>query len=253
MGAQILQANVRLGTDIFYLSPIPVMGSMPARGGVPVMFPQFADRGPLPKHGMARVMPWKLTRETASNEAHHVTYELKIAPGQFAGWPHAAHLSLQAGASQDGLRLKLQITNTGTSKYFWTGGLHPYFAVTNLQACTITGLKGVAVQDRYDSALKVQPDNPAGWGWQPYERLYDTCPPLTLFNGTQQLTLRATGFDQWMVWNPGRAGGENLVDLPAGDWQRFVCIEPTCVSRPVALAPDAGFTGTVRINLASDF
>jgi glucose-6-phosphate 1-epimerase len=34
---------------------------VPIRGGVPVIFPQFAELGPLPKHGFARVHSWRWT------------------------------------------------------------------------------------------------------------------------------------------------------------------------------------------------
>lgn len=225
---------------------------MPVRGGVPVLFPQFADSGPLPKHGMARAVTWKLAQEAASNQTHKVTYELAIAPGQFADWPHTAHLSLQAEASQDGVHLHLQVTNTGASAFSWTGGLHPYFAVDDLQACTVTGLAGLAVQDRYDSTLKVQPDGPPVWGILPFERLYDACPVLTISTGRQRLELLASGFNQWMVWNPGEAGGAALADLPPGDWRRFVCLEPVCVSRPVSLLPGETFAGTLDVRLLPD-
>ncbi|UUZ64987.1 D-hexose-6-phosphate mutarotase [Polaromonas sp. P1-6] len=221
---------------------------MPRAGGVPVLFPQFADRGPLLKHGFARTTLWTLVRESSSDQAHSVAFELAIAPGQFADWPHAAHLALLAEVSQNGFCMSLQITNTGTSAFTWTGGLHPYFAVDDVQACTLAGLTGLPVQDRYDASLTIEPDGPPGWGSQPFERLYGACPPLTLFTGSRRLTLTASGFDQWMVWNPGQAGGDALPDLPVGDRRRFVCLEPVCITRPAKLVPGAVFNGTLTIS-----
>lgn len=217
-----------------------------------MLFPQFADGGPLPKHGMARNALWTLVQEAVSDQAHHIAYELSITPQQFTDWPHAAHLTFKASASHNGLHLSLQIINTGASAFTWTGGLHPYFAVDDVQACTVVGLTGLPVQDRYNANLAAQPDGPPGWGNQPFEQLYDSCPPLTLSTGSQRLELTAAGFDQWMVWNPGQAHGDALPDLPAGDWQRFICIEPVCVSRPVSLLPDEIFAGTLDIGLRSN-
>lgn len=247
LGGQILQAHLELGDGVFYLSPIAPGGAMPARGGVPVLFPQFADRGPLPKHGLVRTVRWALVQESRSEQAHGVAFELTVAPGQFADWPHVAHLILKAEALQNGLLLSLQITNTGNDAFTWTGGLHPYFAVGDVQACSLVGLAGLPVQDRYDASLTTEPDDTPGWGKQPFERLYDACPPLTLITGSRQLTLTASGFEQWMVWNPGQEGGDALPDLPAGDWQRFICIEPVSASRPVSLLPGAVFTGTLDV------
>lgn len=249
LGAQILQVNPGSGAGVFYLSPISPTGSMPARGGVPVLFPQFADRGPLPKHGMVRTARWALAEESKSDQAHSVAFELAIEPGQFSDWPHACHLALKAEAAQDGLRLSLQVTNTGNNAFTWTGGLHPYFAVDDVQTCSVTGLAGLPIQDRYDAGLTTEPDGPPRLGGQPFERLYNACPPLTLFTGSRRLTLTASGFEQWMVWNPGQEGGDALPDLPAGDWQRFVCVEPVCVTRPAELAPGAVFEGTLAISV----
>jgi len=50
------------------------------------------------------------------------------------------------------------------------------------------------------------------------------------------------------VWNPGAEGARDLADLPDADWQRFVCVEPVIVDRPVALAPGQSFTGTFTID-----
>ena len=50
LGAQVMQACLGTKLRMFYLSPLLAS----TRGGVPVLFPQFADVGPLPKHGLVR-------------------------------------------------------------------------------------------------------------------------------------------------------------------------------------------------------
>lgn len=250
-GAQILQAYAEvvpgMGADIFYLSPLPPRNSAPVRGGVPVLFPQFADRGPLPKHGLVRTAPWTLRHESRTDQANSVVFELALSPCSSNAWLHSAHLVMEAEASWHGLLLRLRVTNTGTDTFAWTGGLHPYFAVEDVLTCSVVGLSRVPVQDRYNQLLDVELADPFTGSDKPLERLYGACPPLTLFTGSRTLSITASGFDQWMVWNPGRDDGEVLPDLPAGDWQRFVCIEPVCVSRPVSLLPGQSFTGTLDI------
>lgn len=249
MGAQVLQTDLGREFGIFYRSPVPSGCSIPARGGVPVLFPQFADRGPLPRHGLVRTPRWTKSRESASAHEHSITFELAIGAWQFPDWPNACHLTLTAIAEVDRLHMSLQITNTGQDAFAWTGGLHPYFAVEDLQTCALAGLVGLAVQDRHDASLTKELDHQTGLGSQPFERLYDGCPPLRLFTGPRWLTITATGFEQWMVWNPGQTDGDALQDLPIGDWRRFVCVEPVCVTRPVELAPGAIFNGTLTVSV----
>ncbi|MEO8119954.1 MAG: D-hexose-6-phosphate mutarotase, partial [Rhodoferax sp.] len=143
----------------------------------------------------------------------------------------------------------LQVRNTGRHAFSWTGGLHPYFAVQDVLGCSACGLAGLAVQDRYDTALRTQPPGDLGWTEQAFERLYDACPPVILSAGDYALRLSATGFDQWMVWNPGEVGARSLADLPAGDWRRFVCVEPVRVARPVMLEPGETFEGQLCIQV----
>ncbi|MBV5344762.1 MAG: D-hexose-6-phosphate mutarotase, partial [Rhodoferax sp.] len=53
-GAQVLSWQ-SAGRERLYLSPQSVFdGHTPIRGGVPICFPQFNQRGALPKHGFAR-------------------------------------------------------------------------------------------------------------------------------------------------------------------------------------------------------
>ena len=68
LGAQVISAEIN-GQKIFYLSPLSSRNS-PALGGVPVLFPQFAEYGPLVKHGFVRNLTWVCIEERRSNYFH---------------------------------------------------------------------------------------------------------------------------------------------------------------------------------------
>ncbi|HCY63576.1 MAG TPA: D-hexose-6-phosphate mutarotase [Oxalobacteraceae bacterium] len=250
LGAQLLSAGMAGYGEFFYLSPIVAGTSAPARGGVPVLFPQFAEAGPLRKHGYVRDMPWTLreSREEAGGEMF--CYTLDISEQDYPQWPHGTSLQLKAELHPDHLRIALDIRNTGTSAFSFTGGLHPYFRLPDLRQMRIDGLHGLKISDRYRPELLADEAPVLTLGSEPFERLYDACPDLQLWTGERWLTLSANGFDQWMVWNPGEEGARQLADLPDADWQHFVCIEPVRVARPVHLAPGEMFTGTLTIKSA---
>lgn len=253
LGAQVLQACLGDELAIFYLSPL-CLGStaaVPARGGVPVLFPQFANAGLLPKHGFVRTAQWGILEERVAQGSHLLRYGLDIQQDDYPTWPHAAKLSLSVEVADGALCFELRVVNTGPCSFSWTGGIHPYFAVQDVLLSSLSGLDGLGVQDRYDPDFQVQPQGYVTWTRQTFERLYDTCPPLSLNTGNYSLGLSASGFDQWMVWNPGEEGGNALADLPAGDWRHFVCVEPVCVARPVVLAPGEIFEGSLRITRTS--
>ena len=56
-GAQLLSWQAG-GEEQLFLSPLAAHdGHTPIRGGIPVCFPQFNQRGPLVKHAFARTLP----------------------------------------------------------------------------------------------------------------------------------------------------------------------------------------------------
>lgn len=247
-GAQILDVGAPFAAPLFYVSPTSVVADAPVRGGVPVLFPQFADTGSLQKHGFVRNRHWTLTESITTAAAARAHYRLAIDEDEVAGWPYRADLELSAHLTPTSLDIALQIRNSGTRAFTWTGGLHPYFAVAELTACSLSGLSGSAVRDRYAPTRTREAAVQVTWDGTPCERLYDTAATLTLQTPTSTWKLTATGFDQWMVWNPGREGAKELADLPDADWQKLICIEPVCVSRPVAVAAGECFVGTLTIS-----
>lgn len=244
-GAQVLTAEVG-GWPLLYCSPLHDPGaSRPARGGVPVLFPQFADRGPLKKHGWARDVEWGLVEEAITHDTQRVHWEVQLDHDAHPDWPHSARLVLSAEASADSLSLGLQITNTGANAFNWTGGLHPYWAVDDILECSITGLNGALVQDRFNPGRQRETGDRLRLTDKTFESLYDTPAPLMLTSGHRTLLLSMTGFDQWMVWNPGATEARHMADLPDEGWRGFVCIEPVRVSRPSRLRSGETFSGTM--------
>lgn len=255
-GAQLLRASLtedRPGASavpVFYLSPQSAGIGSPVRGGVPVLFPQFNDEGPLPKHGFVRTATWRsggqvnrYSLNVGSSVAHHPA---DLTP---PNWPHAAELVLEIHPSGHALDLVLRITNTGADAFTWTGGLHPYFCVSDLLQSGLKGLGGASIRDRFNPDVTRQPEGDIHWDGQLYERLFDTATPVELQAGAARFRLSMSGFNQWMVWNPGTAGAQAMKDLPDGDWQRFVCVEPVIVQRAARLEPGERFTGSFRIEV----
>ena len=82
---------------------------------------------------------------------------------------------------------------------------------------------------------------------EPYETLFNSVAPVRLVTPHRNYILRATGFNQWMVWNPGEAGAKDIYDLPNDDWRKFICVEPLIVSPKNKLKTGENFIGTFTI------
>ena len=87
-GAHVL-SWVSSGRERLYLSPRSVFdGQAAIRGGIPVCFPQFNQRGPLPKHGFARNLGWRPAPASKEGDRQSsVCLELTDSETTRAWWP----------------------------------------------------------------------------------------------------------------------------------------------------------------------
>ncbi len=249
-GAHVL-SWIADGQERLYLSPTAVFdGKGAIRGGVPVCFPQFNERGPLPKHGFARNLAWApapARREAAGGD---VVLDLQLAssPATQALWPAGFAFGLQIRLGPDRLQIDLSARNTGEREWSFTGALHTYLRVRDIGAVHVEGLDGQACWDALADTRAVHAGTVRFAG--EYDRVFRAAPgPLTVVDADSRLQItQSPSFADTVVWNPGPA--KRLADMPADGFAQMLCVEAAQVEQPLTLAPGASWSGWQRLALA---
>jgi glucose-6-phosphate 1-epimerase len=237
-GAHIVSWIPAGDQERLYLSPLARAGEGQAvRGGIPVVFPQFAQRGPLPRHGFARRRTWQWLE--GSERGGVATGVLRLASDDTTRsvWPHdfEAELTLSLGGLQ--LDVELAVANTGDSSFAFTAALHTYLRCDDLRHARLGGLYGVRYLDSVGGLEHRQEIDPFSFAGEIDRIYFDARGPLSLSTAMGRMTITQEGFDDRVVWNPGPAQARALSDLPDDGWLQMLCVEAACIGRPVPLAP----------------
>lgn len=229
------------GPDRLYLSGRSAFGpDASIRGGIPVIFPQFATEGPLPRHGFARSRGWTLVEQQASRAVLRLVDDAATR----TIWPHGFVAELEVSLMPRALRVGLQIHNRGADALQFTAALHTYFRVDDIAAVGIEGLQGLRYRDSVRAREEAVQHTPLLHIEGEVDRVYfDTPHALQLRDGHRGLRIEQAGFADTVIWNPGAARAAELKDLDEGGWRHFVCIEAACIGRPVQLASGASWAG----------
>ena len=223
-------------------------GSKAIRGGVPLIFPQFAARGDGMRHGFARVSNWRLVASGIEQDAVFAEFALSSDYPLAAAWPHEFELRFRLALKANTLQLALRVRNSGSTAFSFAAALHTYFKVDAIAAVTIDGLDNTRYTD--------QTSQPPQSGLQSaqllrcpdaLDRIYHATPgDLTLRTGTGTLHLQQQGFNDAVVWNPGAADAAALSDLADQEFRQFICVEPALID-PCRLEAGQEWLGTQRL------
>ena len=243
-GAQVL-SWICGGREQLFLSPRAAHdGATPIRGGIPVCFPQFNRRGPLVKHGFARVLPWQASAQEAQRVGSHelwLSLRLSDTEATRAVWPHAFEAMLHLQLAPGVLTVRLEVHNPGDGPLEFTTALHSYLRVPEAGQMELCGLQGQAYWDAVADTHPVQA-GPVRFGTE-VDRVYPrAAQPLTLrgVDGSLALAIAQTeGFSETVVWNPGPALCATLADMESDGWRHMLCVEAAAIDAPVRLAPGA--------------
>ena len=221
------------------------------RGGVPIIFPQFAGLGALPKHGFARTAQWQ-RMTTPSDPADSVLFRLQDSETTRALWPQQFIADYAVTLGKDALRMTLSIRNTDQQAWSFTAALHTYLRVQDITQVSITGLQGLRYSDSAAGGVLNTESAPDVRVVGEVDRIYfSTRQPITLCEqGQRALVCSAEGFADTVIWNPGAQKGASLSDLEADGYRRMVCVEAAAIGEPIVLQPGATWSGTQYLRLA---
>lgn len=241
-GAHVTSWIPAQGVERLFLSEKSVFQAGAAiRGGAPVVFPQFSQLGPLPKHGLVRTQPWEVSR------VDHSAATLRIRDSDYTRglWPHAFEAQLSVTLADAHLSIELAVTNTDDKPFTFTCALHTYLSVHDIRQTHIENLAGRHYRDMVrnnqnsleeDAVLQF-----AGEVDRVYHRAADD---VIVRESDRSLTVQQQGFVDTVVWNPGAEKGAALVDLETDGYQRFVCVEAAMADTLINLEPQATWRGS---------
>lgn len=238
------------GIERLYLSPHAQLdGQAPIRGGVPVCFPQFNQRGDLPKHGFARQQPWQLQGQTVQADCVALRLQLTDSEATRAIWHERFELLLAVTLTPGQLDLRLNVRNLSERPLQFTGALHSYLRVDDLGHVALEGLgdqpEWDAVHDRHGVGA------PVLCFTAEFDRVYRApAQAMTLETGQGRLRIAQDGgWCDTVVWNPGASKCAQLPDMPADGFRHMLCVEAARVFDPAQVDAGAHWQGGQTLTL----
>jgi glucose-6-phosphate 1-epimerase len=228
------------------------------RGGVPLVFPWFADRtGGLPggAHGFARTLPWEVVATERREEG--VALSFKLLPNQTTrdlGYDH--FVLVYEAVVGERLGLALEVENVGDSPLVFEEALHAYYSVSDVRQIEVDGLEDTDYLDRADNAKPRHQGTGAIRFARETDQLHlNTRAAVTIVDPEWQrrIVIEKRGSDSTVVWNPWIEKASRLVDFGDDEWPHMVCVEPAnAAENAVTVAPGTVHTMGMTVRVEAD-
>jgi glucose-6-phosphate 1-epimerase len=220
----------------------------PIRGGIPVVFPQFANTGPLPQHGFARKTEWQLAESAeASDETASARLVLSDDHKTRELWNHHFRTELVVTLGEKSLDLKLTATNIGDDVFNFTAALHTYIALADIRETALRGLTGKWYLDKTQGGMETKDEEKKLVVSDEIDRVYLKAPKKIEVEdrgNDRRIEVRAAGFKDAVVWNPWAEKVTGFIGLDAEDYLRMICVEAAQIGSPVELKAGGSWSGS---------
>ncbi|KAH8120468.1 galactose mutarotase-like protein [Phellopilus nigrolimitatus] len=240
---------------LFVSSKAALDGSKPVRGGIPVVFPCFGpptreEHKHLPQHGYARISTWAWDGNTVLDNDTAVSIRLSdplmnstvLTQDQVA-------LAYVVTLAEHQLSTDLHVTNTstaGSAPLTFQALLHTYFRAP-AKSLHVDGLKGLYYTDKTLGSIpppRSIEQRAVADVQQITDSVYENGPrEYTVTWPAGGIKVKAIGFKDVVLWNPGATAGSKIADMEEGGWERYVCLEPGYVSEFKQIQPGESWIG----------
>lgn len=249
-GAHVTSWTPSGGGEGLFLSPkAEFRPGVAIRGGAPVIFPQFAGMGPLPKHGFARSRAWDFV-DAGDDWA---TLRFVEDESSLSVWPHAFELLYTIRVGGPTLEMTLRVSNPGPGSFSFAAALHTYLRVDNLQQVAIHGLQGLRFSDSANGEKESSQSEELLTFPGEIDRIYFNVPGsisvVEARSPRPDFLVEQDGFTDVVTWNPGPEKCAALKDMQPDGYLNFVCIEAGLIEKPVTLAVGESWVGTQRLTV----
>ncbi len=241
-GAQLVHYQPVDDKPVIWCSPLcDYREGTPLRGGIPICWPWFGDltKNPDPvqssidatssvqAHGFVRNRPWQLTNVEAVNPTlTRINFSLQLETQQEKLWPYATSLELQYTIGET-LSLQCDITNNDAQAVSFSGALHSYFSVSEIDQIAVQGIDGLIYIDCLDD-------------WNPYQqqqsllinreidRIYHgKTDDISIIDKNYQrvINISSEGSNSAVIWNPWQDKAKRLSHFAEDAFREMLCIE----------------------------
>lgn len=258
-GGQVLSWKNECGEELLFRSS-KANSKPPAavRGGIPICFPQFGNRGSLEQHGFARNKIWEIDNNPPplhNNDCDTKTFiDMLLKPSEedMKIWPHRYEFRLRVLLTSDGaLKLISRIRNIGSKVFSFSIAYHTYFSVSDISEVRVEGLETLDYLDNLHHKERFTEQGDALTFETEVDRVYIGSPHIIgVFDHEKRRTflIRKEGLPDAVVWNPWEKKAKAISDMGDEEYRQTICVDGAAIEKPITLKPGEEWTGRLELS-----
>ncbi|KAK6137309.1 hypothetical protein DH2020_028950 [Rehmannia glutinosa] len=270
-GGQVRSWKNERGEELLFTSSKAIFKPPAAvRGGIPICFPQFGNRGSLEQHGFARNRMWVVDEnppplQSTDHSSGNAFIDLlrKSSDDDMKSWPHRYELRLRVILSVDGyLTLISRIRNVNCKPFSFSFAYHTYFSVSDIRQeihlndseVRVEGLETLDYLDNLCNRERFTEQGDALTFESEVDRVYlSSSDAVAVFDHEKKRTfvIRKEGLPDVVVWNPWEKKSKAIADFGDDEYKHMLCVDAAAIEKPITLKPGEEWTGRVDLSVTA--